>query len=140
MATLSMKIVVMPTYDLTTMCVADASKYPTVPPSVTDPFLVVTPPGFDPITLPFKVQGNTFLDTANLGIATDGSIYALPDGVYQLSYSIFPSYSNNVSVSVMRVDKLQAKFDEVFMGLEMMECDSEVKSQAKVDLNAIYLL
>jgi len=140
MATLSLKIVVLPTYDVTTMNVADASKYPTDPPQVTDPFLLVTPPGFPPITLPFKVGGNNFLDTSNLGITDDGSILELPDGIYHMSYSIFPSYQNHSDISIMRVDKLQEKFDEVFMGLDMMECDGAIKNQAKVELNTIYLL
>jgi hypothetical protein len=40
----------------------------------------------------------------------------------------------------MRVNKLQEKFDRVFMSLDMIECDREIKTQAKVKLNTIYLL
>ena len=38
----------------------------------------------------------------------------------------------------MRVDKLQQRFDEAFMKLDMMECDRAIKTQSKVELNSIY--
>ena len=38
----------------------------------------------------------------------------------------------------MRVDRLQERFDEAFMKLDMMECDRAIKTQSKVDLNTIY--
>jgi hypothetical protein len=62
----------------------------------------------------------------------------LPDGVYHLKYSIAPAYENYVEKSFMRVDKLQQRFDEAFMRLDMMECDRAIKTQSKVELNSIY--
>ena len=38
----------------------------------------------------------------------------------------------------MRVDRLQEKFDEAFMSMDMMTCDRAIKTQSKVDLNSIY--
>jgi hypothetical protein len=38
----------------------------------------------------------------------------------------------------MRVEKLQEKFDEAFMKLDMMECDRAIKTQQKVNLTSIY--
>jgi ribosome-associated translation inhibitor RaiA len=62
----------------------------------------------------------------------------LPDGVYNLKYTIAPAYKNYVEKSIMRVEKLQEKFDDAFMKLDMMECDRAIKTQQKVDLNTIY--
>jgi hypothetical protein len=36
------------------------------------------------------------------------------------------------------VERLQEKFDEAFMKLDMMECDKAIRAQSKVELNTIY--
>ena len=38
----------------------------------------------------------------------------------------------------MRIDRIQEKFDEAFMRLDMMECDRAIKTQQKVELTSIY--
>lgn len=40
----------------------------------------------------------------------------------------------------MRTDKIQEKFDNAFMKLDMMECDMAIKTQQKVTLSSIYFL
>lgn len=140
MAVLNLKIVVISTHDVETMRIADASTYPDEPPVVTDPFLLATPPGFNPVTLPFPVQGDIILNSENLGISAPDVMDPLPDGIYTFTYSIFPSAENFATINIMRVDRLQEKFDKVFMQLDMMVCDQAIKTQAKVNLNAIYLL
>ena len=37
----------------------------------------------------------------------------------------------------MRIDKLQQKFDDAFLKLNMMECDSALRTQSNVTLNTI---
>ena len=37
----------------------------------------------------------------------------------------------------MRIDKLQEKFDDAFLKLNMMECDSALRTQSNVTLNTI---
>ena len=140
MATLSLKIVVLPTYDVASIAVADASTYPTDPPAVTSPILLATAPGFDPVSLPFSVGVPNILTSDDFGITAPGVHQPLPDGVYQFGYSVFPSSINFTGIAIMRVDKLQEKFDNAFMTLDMMECDQAVKTQAKVNLSTIYLL
>jgi hypothetical protein len=137
MADLKIKIIVLPTYDVTTMYVADASTYPDDPP-VDSPILLVTPPGFPAVSLEFVPGTYAILTSDLLNIGTIDM--PLPDGVYILNYSVTPAYQNFNEVSLMRVDQLQEKFDIVFMNLDMMECESAVKTQAKVTLNTIYLL
>lgn len=138
MASLKLSIVVLPTYDVTTLAVVDASTYPDSPPVVSNPKLLVTPPGFPPITLDFKPGLYLILTSDILNIGTVDM--PLPDGIYRFTYYIDPSSTNFVEISIMRVDKLQEKFDNVFMSLDMMECDQAIKTQAKVTLNTIYLL
>jgi len=139
MASLKLSIVVLPTYDVTTLAVADASSYPTNPPVFSStPQLVVTPPGFPLVSLNFKPGLYLILTSDLLGIGTVDM--PLPDGVYKFNYSVPPTSTYNTEISIMRVDRLQEKFDNVFMSLDMMECDQAIKTQAKVTLNTIYLL
>jgi len=140
MASTNIKIVVLETHDVKTLNVVDASQYSTVPPVVTNPTLLVTPPGFPVVSIPFKVNSYNILTSDVLKISVAGLSIPLPDGVYHLNYSIAPSIDYYDAISFMRVNKLQEKFDRVFMTLDMMECDKEVKTQAKVQLNTIYLL
>jgi len=118
----------------------DASTYPDEPPVVVNPILLATPPGFPAISIPFKYNSYNILTSDLLGITEAGLVNPLPDGIYQFQYSIDPSDVNFTNISIMRVDKLQLKFDRVFMQLDMMECDEAIKTQAKVQLNTIYLL
>lgn len=140
MAVLNLKIVVLSTHDVSTICVADASTYPTEPPVVTNPVLLITPPGFAAVSLPFNVQGNLIMNSSTLGISPPDVFEPLPDGLYTFTYSVFPSATNFATINIMRVDRLQEKFDRAFMQLDMMVCDQAIKTQAKVNLNTIYLL
>jgi len=126
-------ILIIPTYDLTTLAVVDNSVYSGAPPSVT---LTIEVPGFDTVTdLPFTTETVNIYDSVNLGIST---AKPLPDGNYCISYMIDGETVASVTKRIMRVDKLQQKFDNAFMKLDMMECDKAIKKQAKVDLMSIY--
>jgi hypothetical protein len=138
MPTLKLDFLVVSTYNTLTLGVIDASTYPTNPPVVTSPTIEINVPGFDTAILPFDVNNFNIFTSSDLGITSAGVNQPLPDGVYHIKYSIAPAYANFVERSIMRVDKLQEKFDEAFMTLEMMECDRAIRTQAKVDLNSIY--
>jgi hypothetical protein len=138
MPTLNLDILVVPTYNINTLNVVDASTYPDNPPVVTNPNIEITVPGFDVVNIPFDVNNFNIFTSSSLQITAAGVNQPLPDGVYHLKYSITPAYENYVEKSFMRVDKLQQKFDEAFMKLDMMECDRAIKTQSKVELNSIY--
>lgn len=139
MPTLSLNIVVVPTYNTKTLGIADASVYPTTPPVVSGPTIEITPPGFDKVILPFSVDDFTVYTSSTLHISEAGEPYVpLPDGVWFLKYSVAPAYENYVEKSIMRVDQLQEKFDSAFMKLDMMECDKAIKTQSKIDLMSVY--
>lgn len=138
MADLKLDILVIPTYNTLTLGIADASTYPVAPP-VQSPTIEIDVPSFGIVTLPFNTNDFNIFNSTSLGITgIDDSLLPIPDGVYKLKYSVAPAYQNYVEKSIMRVDKLQEKFDESFMKLDMMECDKAIKTQAKVDLNTIY--
>jgi hypothetical protein len=138
MPTLNLDIIVVPTYNVNTLNVVDASTYPDDPPVVTNPTIEITVPGFDVVNIPFNVNNFNIFTSSSLQITAAGVNQPLPDGVYHFKYSIAPAYENYVEKSFMRVDKLQQRFDEAFMKLDMMECDRAIKTQAKVELNSIY--
>jgi hypothetical protein len=137
MPNLKLDILVIPTYNTLTLAVADASIYPTDPPNVSAPSIEINVPNFGIVVLPFVVNELNVFSSANLGITPVGTNNPLPDGIYYMKYTVTPAYENFVEKSFMRVDRLQEKFDEAFMRLDMMECDRAIKTQAKVDLTTV---
>lgn len=135
---MKLDIIHIPTYNVKQLAIADASRYDTQPPVVGAPTIEITPPGFDKVVLAFTVQTTNVFNSVTLNITEEEQ--ALPDGVYQIKYSVSPAAENFVEKSLMRVDKLQEKFDEAFMTLEVMECDGPIKTQAKEALMRIYFL
>ena len=138
MADLKLDFLVIPTYNVQTLGIADASTYPTSPP-VSSPTIEIDVPGFGLVSLPFNINDFNIYTTASLGITSVGdALLPLPDGVYYIKYSVAPAYQNFVQKTIMRVDQLQEKFDSAFMKLDMMECDAAIRKQQMVDLNSIY--
>ena len=140
MPTLNLDIIVLPTYNTYTLAVVDISTYPTDPPSVVSPTIEIVVPGFSTIYKDFTVQETNVFNSTDFGLTTAGEELPIPDGVYHLKYTVNPAYDNFVEKSILRVDKLQEKFDSVFMQLDMMECDRAIKTQAKVNLSSVYFL
>ena len=127
-------ILVIPTYDLNTLAVVDNSTYDGAPPSAT---LTIAVPGFNTVTaIPFTVNSINIYDSVDLGISTENE--PLPDGNYCISYMEGDQANASIEKRIMRVDKLQEKFDNAFMKLDMLECDKAIKKQSKVDLMSIY--
>lgn len=137
MANLKLDILVVPTYSVLTIGITDASVYPTNPPVVSAPTIEIDIPGFGTKILPFVPNEINVFTSSNLGITEEGCNQPLPDGIYRFRYSVAPAYLNNVERSILRVEKLQEKFDSAFLQLNMMECDRALKTQSSVQLNTI---
>lgn len=137
MADLKLDILVIPTYSTLTLGIADASTYPTDPPIVSSPTIEINIPNFGIVLLPFNVNDLNVFSSSNLGITPVGTNDPLPDGIYNLKYTVEPAFENFVEKSIMRVDRIQERFDEAFMKLDMMECDRALKAQAKTELTTI---
>lgn len=138
MSTLSLDIIVLPTYNSYTMAVMDNSTYPTSPPVVVSPTLEIQVPGFPTVMKDFVVLTPNIFNSTDLGITEEGYEVPIPDGIYHLKYTVNPAFTYYVEKSIFRVDLLQEKFDELFMQLDMMECDKAIKAQSKVNLNTIW--
>jgi len=134
MANLQLNIIVVPTHNSFLLGVLDASVYVTTPVS---PTIEINIPGFGDVLLPFVPNELNVFTSTTLGITEINCDQALPDGIYRIKYSIAPAYENYVEKSIMRIDKLQEKFDNAFLQLDLMECDRAIKKQASVDLNTI---
>lgn len=140
MATLKLDFLVIPTYNILTMGVADTSIYTTNPPVVTSPSLEIDVPGFGLVYKTFNVQNFTIINSFDLGLSTQDNLITIPDGIYNLKYSIAPAFENYVTKSIMRTDKIQEKFDSAFMQLDLMQCDLALKKQSSVFLNTVNFL
>lgn len=132
MSTLNIQVV--PTYSTLLLSVKDISTYDTTP---TSPTIRIYAPGID-VSVPFVPNTINTFNSTSLGLTTiSEDNIALPDGVYYLTYSIAPALSNYVNRTFMRTDRIQEKFDNAFMKLDMIQCDKAIKTQAKVDLTSI---
>jgi hypothetical protein len=136
---LILNITIVPTFDVLSLSILDLSTYPDPQPIPRPAYtLEITVPGFDTVIVPF-VKGDLnvyFSDT--LGITDTGVQQPLPDGIYYFRYSVDIEGEPAAERTIMRVDRLQARFDEAFMQLDMMECDQAIKTQSKVELSTIY--
>ena len=138
---MTLDFLVINTYNTKTLGLADISVYDTDPPNVSSPTMEITVPGFTtPVSIPFNVQDFNVYNSIILGLSTFPTMTPLPDGVYYMKYSVAPSATNFVEKNIMRTEVIQEKFDNAFMKLDMMECDSAIRTQSKVTLNSIWYL
>jgi hypothetical protein len=136
--TMILDFLVINTYETTTLGIADTSIYDTDPPNVSAPTMQITVPGFSsPVSIPFNVNSFNVYNSIILGLSPFPVTNPLPDGVYFMKYSVAPSATNFVEKNIMRTAVIQEKFDSAFMKLDMMECDSAIRTQAKVVLSSI---
>ncbi len=138
---MTLDFLVINTYNTKTLGIADISVYDTNPPSVSAPTMQITVPGFTtPVSIPFNVQDFNVYNSVILGLSSYPNFAPLPDGVYFMKYSVAPATTNFVEKNIMRTEAIQEKFDNAFMKLDMMECDSAIRTQSKVVLNSIWYL
>ena len=140
----TLNFLVINTYSTLTLGVADTSTYDSSPTGatmvITLPTGVTTLSGGTTVSVPFTPNDYNVFNSATLQLTAVGTTNPLPDGIYGLTYSIATPSATPVSKSIMRTDKIQEKFDNAFMKLDMMECDMAIKTQQKVTLSSIYFL
>lgn len=141
----TLNFLVINTFSTLTLGVADTSTYDSGPTGATMLVTLPTPSrtlsGATTVSIPFTANGYNVFNSATLQLSIVGApLVSLPDGVYGLTYSIATPTATAVNKSIMRTDKIQEKFDNAFMKLDMMECDMAIKTQQKVTLSSIYFL
>lgn len=133
---MTLDFILTPTYDIRLFNVVDISTYDPTSPYTFIPMLDVTiPNGFDKVSVVFLTGTYNILNSTILGITEEGTD-DLPDGIYVFKYSTAPN--SFVEKTILRVDALMQKFDEVFMKLDMMQCDQATRRQEKIQLNTIF--
>ena len=135
MAVTILDFIVPPTYDVNLLAVTDASIYVDGVPASGS--LAITPPGFDEVNVSFVPEQTNIYGSDDLQITEPDCREPLPDGIYRIKYFIFSPVVAEVTKSVLRVDKLQEKFDNAFLQLDLMECDGALTTQNSVNLNTI---
>jgi hypothetical protein len=136
---LILNITIVPTFDVQSLSVLDISTYPDPAPIPRPTYTMeIDIPGFGSVTVPFEELSLNVYFSDTLEITETGVQQPLPDGIYYFKYSVDIEGVSPAEKTIMRVDRLQARFDEAFMQLDMMECDQAIKTQSKVDLSTIY--
>jgi hypothetical protein len=139
MSTLLLNITIVPTFDVQSLSILDISTYPNpIPLPIPVYTMEITVPGFEAVVVPFTPLSLNVYFSDTLEITEPGIQQPLPDGIYYFKYSTDALGYSPAERTIMRVDRLQARFDEAFMHLDMMECDQAIKTQSKVELSTIY--
>lgn len=122
-------------YDNTLLGIIDNSTYPkNFQPS--SPTLEVIPPGYNKQTIIFTPKSVNILNAPTLQIdCTDSTI--LPDGLYQIRYSVAPSNVNFTDYNFYKTDILESKFDEAILKTEIGQCNEKLSSRNKQSLDEI---
>jgi len=114
-------ITLIQTYSLKTIGIADISVYPDNF-DVFNPTLELTAPGMLKVALPFNPRTVNVFNSNNINMTCTfdySQLAALPDGIYTLKYSISPNQDRFIEKSFMRVDKLECKFAQAFLYLDL---------------------
>ena len=132
-------LILIDTHSQYALAIGDFSEYPSSSYVPVSPTIVISASGFPPVTLDFTPRNINVYTSENLGITCTGEpITELPDGIYNLKYTINPAYEHFVEKTFLKVDQLQERFDNAFMKLDIMECDGPIRKQKKEELDTIY--
>lgn len=123
-----------PTADCTKIRVQDTSVYnPLI--TVSCPQLIITVPGFfDPVHIETVIAPNfnIALTAFNLKLqANQSNLGELPDGVYNIHYSINPNEKIFVIYNHLRDCKTRAKYYDKLCALDLEGCVNELEEQEK---------
>lgn len=130
---------ILPTYNLTTLALADISLYPETF-TVVNPTYEITPPNFPPISLAYEKSGINIYNSNNLDITctdTVDTLADLPDGVWRIRQSISPASTYLNDKSFLRVDKLNYEFGAAFLKTDL-RCKGEFSTTEMSYLNQIW--
>lgn len=114
--------------DANTFVLADVSTYTVIPASGSYT-LQITPPGYNTINPPFSPGGVNVYKSVDLGItATDAGCVPLPDGIYNIQYTVVPPPAANlpqttVAFKFIKIDTIKCKYQHAFLQVDL-DCHS----------------
>jgi hypothetical protein len=135
---MKLDIITLDTHTANSLAIADVTKYaPNF--NIVSPTIEVTPPGFAVITLDFNASSITVLNSTNLGISCEWcDPIELPDGVWTVKYTVYPSTTYSKEITFLRTERIMAKLDELYLTLDFMQCDDRLKSRDEATLDRAY--
>lgn len=117
---------ILETNNLKTIALGDNSVYDAGQ-NVVSPTVEITPPGFQKVTLPFTINSINVYNSISLkitpGLMDPSQAVNLPDGYWQIRYSVYPNNVNYITLSFMKIDNLKLKYHNLFLYLNLDECD-----------------
>lgn len=136
-------ILIIDTHNLTTLAVADNSLYPTGF-NIISPSIEIIPPSFPVSTKVFTPSSLNIFNSNDAGITCvddDCQLAQVPDGYWQLKYTIAPAQTYFTTRSFMRTNLLQQKLSEAFLALDLDHCDETISEQdmKKIDQINYYI-
>lgn len=132
-----LSFIILDTHSLESFAIADTSKYP-VNWNTVSPTIQISVPGNDIVTLDFTPSSIQVYNSSTLGVTCEWcDLSKLPDGIYNIKYSIYPSYKYYIEKTIVRVDQLQAKLDEYYLTLDFTQCSSSVKREDRLALDTV---
>lgn len=115
------------THDLKTLGIVDISMYPSNF-TVSHPTIEIIPPSLTQKNLRFHTNALNIFNSNHLGLTCGTCGYTeLPDGIWYVKYSIAPAAENYVERTFLRIDKLRTRLEDVFMCIDIDECNTTVK-------------
>jgi len=115
------------TYNTKTLGIIDTSFYNTLQ-TVSGNVLQILVPGYqNPVELSYQQSGVTILNSNNLGITNvidEINLIPIPDGAYTIKISICPYEQFWFERTIYRTAKLECKFDEALLLLDLNSCST----------------
>jgi len=145
MAKTALDINIIDTHNIRTIAIADISVYANGI-IISNPVIEITPPGFTKIATIFSPKSVNIYNSNNVGITTicEGStLSALPDGIWQIKYSIQPALDTYIEKSFMRTSNIKCMYSKALLGIDMSNCigcSSDLVKKKKEELKEIRLL
>lgn len=133
-------ILIIDTHNTQTLGVADLSVYPNGF-TIVSPTLEILSPSFPLVTKVFTPSSLNIFNSNDVGITCGtGScdLSDLPDGYWQLKYSISPAQNNFVEKNFMKTSILQRKFEEAFLAVDLTQCEEALKEQDMKQIDEIW--
>lgn len=128
------------THDFKTLGVVDTSWYnPDI--TVETPTIEILPPGYTVAASPFfMIKALNVYNSNGLGItraSCEEDLVDLPDGLWKIKYSICPNDKLFIEKFFLKTDKIQCKYDQAFLSLDLANLSTEKEKRKRQDLEEI---
>lgn len=127
------------THDARLVAIGDSSSYPPGFHAVS-PTIEIKMPGQPLKSMSFVPGSIQVYNSVSLGLNCDPAItcpLTLPDGLYKVSYSIYPAFQYFVTKHFMNVSALYEKYDRAFLKLDILQCDVAMKTEDRKILDEV---